>query len=131
MRAFFIAGLFSLIFSSVLPVAGQSQGVGSLFTGTGTAEAADTPDIDLIMRRAAENGVGVVVIDNSGQILGDLPASEAELAESEGPSSMMRMQDRAAKFRAALVERLLTLPVAFNEVLYILRAASPDGTLWA
>ena len=41
------------------------------------------------------------------------------------------MQDDAVAFRAAIVDRFLHLPAAFNEVIYILRATSPDGTIFA
>ena len=61
------------------------------------------------------------------------PAVEDVATGTDEPehSALMKMQDSAAKFRSALLERILQLPDAFQEVLYILRAASPGGTLWA
>ncbi|WP_339638334.1 mechanosensitive ion channel family protein [uncultured Sulfitobacter sp.] len=131
MRTIFNAGLLCLALILLLPIAGQAQGVSSMFFDSEAADGAPASEIDQLMRRAAETGLGVVVIDGTGQLLSDAPGTEPALAEADSPSSLMRMQDNAAKFRDALVQRVLTLPVAFNEVLYILRAASPDGTLWA
>lgn len=122
--ACFILGLVGLLSS---PVA--AQGLTSVLGAT-TTPAADS-EIAKIMRSASENGVSVVVIDSDGTIItqiGDNPPADTIRAES---SSMMSMQESAGAFRAALVERLLGLPNALNEVLYILRATSPDGTIFA
>lgn len=85
------------------------------------------------MRQAKESGVGVVVIDSDGNLRSQQTVAEPVAEEAAVPehSALMEMQDRAVKFRSALVTRLLQLPDAFNEVVYILRAASPDGTIWA
>lgn len=109
----------------------QAQSVGSLFNsgGTETSEASD--QISEIMKQAAENGVGVVVIDSDGQVLTTPNATvEPETDTAEG-SNLMQAQDALVGFRSALIERVLDLPNAFNEVIYILRATSPDGTIWA
>ena len=93
----------------------------------------ESENIDLILSRAAEKGVGVVVIDSDGNLISQ-PAGDASVVAGEEEaehSPLMIMQDRAIRFRSALIKRLLDLPVAANEVLYILRAASPDGTLSA
>lgn len=99
-------------------------------------QSSDTAgDIEEILRRADENDLRVVVIDRDGNVLTQSARSDvdppSEEAEAEGHSPLMVMQERALRFRSALVERVLDLPIAINEVLYILRAASPDGTLWA
>ncbi|GFE50772.1 hypothetical protein So717_25250 [Roseobacter cerasinus] len=82
------------------------------------------------MKQAAENGVGVVVIDSDGQLISTPPAEIVppgpDVSESSG---LMQAQDAAVQFRAALIERILDLPSAFNEVLYILRATSPSGQI--
>ncbi len=117
----------------------QAQGLSSLLAATeGSAEDADQAgngrNIDDILNKAAERGVGVVVIDSDGNVLSqpaEVSAGVDAVPEEDAHSPLMVMQDRVVRFRAALVERLLDLPVATNEVLYILRAASPDGTLWA
>ena len=115
--------------------AGQTdaQGVGALLSQTGNDATAAEENIDRIMKQAAQNGVGVVVIDSAGNLLSTAnpEATDTGLQEEDGMSPLMAAQDRAVRFRAALVERLMLLPSAFNEVVYILRAASPDGTLWA
>ena len=108
-----------------------AQGVGGLLSvaqGDGPADS----NIETILDRAAEKGVGVVVIDSDGNVISQ-PSVAAETATAAGDagSTLMQMQDSAVQFRRALLDRFLDLPAATNEVLYILRAASPDGTLWA
>ncbi len=124
--------LLCFVLTSALLIApAQAQGVGSLFPG-GSTESPDTSDqISEIMRQAAENGVGVVVIDSDGQLISSAATTEPPppAAAAEG-SNLMKAQDAAVQFRAALVERVLDLPNAFNEVLYILRATSPTGQIW-
>ncbi len=126
MRAIFLVSLLCFALVSILPDTGQSQGLGSLFPGTNPVEATDDPDAD--PRSSTDLDARS---DGTAPTSSDTPGADATLAEDGAPSSMLGLQDRVAKFRDALVERVLTLPVAFNEVLYILRAASPDGTLWA
>lgn len=122
---------------SVLPLSdARAQSVGSLFSND-TQEGASARDdvIADIMRQAAENGVDVVVINPDGKASTPASASAAELVseaqETGGGSAYMKTQDSLVKFRARLIQRLLDLPNAFNEVLFILRATSPDGTIWA
>ena len=73
----------------------------------------------------------MIVIDTEGNVLtqsiGSGSLSEEQVEDEH--SIVMQAQERANDFRDALTERLLQLPVAFQEVLYILRAASPDGTI--
>ena len=115
-----------------LPLADvQAQTAGSAFTLDRDSAGASDDQLDQIMRKAAETGVGVVVIDSDGRVLSPAPEAPALAPIAEGPSSLMQLQDGFTDFRAALIERMLDLPNAFNEVTYILRAASPDGTLWA
>ncbi|OAN73461.1 mechanosensitive ion channel protein MscS [Sulfitobacter sp. EhC04] len=111
----------------------RAQGLGPLLTQEKSAPSDAEENIDRIIRQAAENGVGVVVIDREGNLLtqATTDAAEPTAEQEEAKSPLMAAQDRATRFRAALVERLLLLPNAFNEVAYILRAASPDGTIWA
>lgn len=132
MRLVQLCALLCCVFfaTAVLGTALQAQGVGSLFS-IGSDESAENDDrISEIMKQAAENGVGVVVIDSDGQMISTIPAEIAppgpDGAESSG---LMQAQDAAVQFRAALIERILDLPNAFNEVLYILRATSPSGQI--
>ena len=137
MRNLFLPVLFCLLlaFGTLTAASVQAQGLGSLLP---SAAADSEPDqnsdkLEEIMRAARESGVGVVVIDNEGRIL--TPASEAlgdaEVAVQIEGSHLMELQDAAVRFRTTLIQRLLDLPNAFNEVAYILRATSPDGTIWA
>ncbi|WP_299726957.1 mechanosensitive ion channel family protein [uncultured Tateyamaria sp.] len=109
-------------------VPAQAQGLGNLLT---PAETGTPSEIDELMRAAAENGVSVVVIDSDGRVLNDIDTS-APAADAQGMgSSLMSMQDDAMAFRTALSDGFANLPASINEVLYILRATSPDGTIFA
>ncbi|GGX58827.1 hypothetical protein GCM10007385_29560 [Tateyamaria omphalii] len=117
---------FALLFPTLL----HAQGLGSLLPG---ASATDTApgDITDIMESAAQNGVNVIVIDSDGRVITQT-GTPATFDEAPGSgTTLMAIQDEAVAFRTALVDRLLNLPVAFNEVAYILRATSPDGTIFA
>ncbi|MGJ8555448.1 MAG: mechanosensitive ion channel family protein, partial [Sulfitobacter geojensis] len=122
--------LFSLLFGAFhAPV--QAQGI-PFVTGTKPAADEQSAKIEEIMRQAAENGVGVVVIDREGNLLQpDPPTLPAQAEGTQEGSTLMALQDSTVRFRAALLDRMLQLPAAFNEVLYVLRAASPDGSLMA
>jgi len=113
---------------SLLPAPVTAQGLNSLLS---TSETETPSDIDAVMAAAAENGVSVIVIDTNGRVLTDLEGpAQTETGQDMG-GALMSMQDNAAAFRTALSEGLLNLPASFNEVLYILRATSPDGTIFA
>ncbi|MEL6807610.1 MAG: mechanosensitive ion channel family protein [Pseudomonadota bacterium] len=114
--------------ASLLPAPVAAQGLSSLLS----ASEAETPsDIDAVMAAAAENGVSVIVIDTNGRVLTDIEAEAAAQDGQDMGGALMSMQDNAAAFRSALSEGLLNLPASFNEVLFILRATSPDGTIFA
>lgn len=125
---------FLLLIGVLLGPFGSSsfaQGI-SFLTDKQVAETDSEAKIEDIMRQAAENGVGVVVIDREGNLLQSVPeAAPAAVSEGFDGSALMALQDNTVRFRTALIERLVQLPTAFNEVLYILRAASPDGSLTA
>ncbi|WP_187429390.1 hypothetical protein ROLI_031690 [Roseobacter fucihabitans] len=132
MRAFL--SVFIICFSTLFYMGFQSpagaQSIGSLFAPAAPESAQETDRIPEIMQQAAENGVGVIVIDSQGTVLSE-PAPPQPPAESMEGSSLMKAQDSVVRFRTVLIERMLDLPNAFNEVIYILRATSPDGTIWA
>ena len=125
--------LISLVFSFWLAGDVQAQGLGSLLTqGSSQSEPEGEDAMSEIIRRATEGGVGVVVINNDGNIVTGSNTITAEEAPNPGQSSaLMQAQDSVVQFRTTLIERTLDLPNAWNEVLYILRATSPDGTIWA
>jgi small-conductance mechanosensitive channel len=112
------------------PVAAQT---GSLFPLQSTQSEANTPDIGAILERAAEQGLGVIVINADGTLQSLSEANAASPAPGSGSSSMslMQAQEDANAFRAALVERLAGLPQALEEVVALLREKSPDGTVFA
>ncbi|MEL7127426.1 MAG: mechanosensitive ion channel domain-containing protein [Pseudomonadota bacterium] len=108
-----------------------AQGLGSLLPQSAPT-ATDDGSVAQIMREAAQNGVSVVVIDTDGRVLSQVGEADTAAGPADtGGGSLMTIQDEAVAFRTALVERLLNLPAAFNEVLFILRKTSPDGTIFA
>jgi small-conductance mechanosensitive channel len=83
------------------------------------------------LAKAARDGIGIIVVDAQGTVISQVrggPAAEV-LSPMEQASRLMKAQENADRLRDALIERLSQLPAAINEVLYILRAASPDGTI--
>ena len=114
----------------------QAQGVTTLLTQAETAQDDTSVQSDLAeaLNAAAQAGVGIVVIDSEGQLVSqsaaEVIAEVATPSDAEG-SRLMKAQVAADFVRDALIERLSQLPVAINEVSYILRSASPDGTLYA
>ena len=98
------------------------------------AEPETEPDFGRIVEQAAEQGVSVIVIDTDGNVISSVASTEqAEQSASadQAASGLMDVQKDANAFRSALFERLRELPAAVNEVLFILRASSPDGTITA
>ncbi|PSL18749.1 mechanosensitive ion channel family protein [Shimia abyssi] len=88
-----------------------------------------------IVQEAAENGMSVIILDASGNVVGAEETIEPDGQSEEGladdMTSLMKAQAEVDSFRAVLSNRLDALPAAINEVLYILRASSPDGTISA
>ncbi len=127
----FLMSFFVLLSANV----GTAQSLVDLGSDAEIQSTDTAGDIEEILRRADENDLRVVVIDRDGNVLTQTARAEqqpaTDVSGAEEHSALMVMQERAVRFRSALVERVLELPVAINEVLYILRAASPDGTLWA
>lgn len=82
-----------------------------------------------LMRLAKESGVKVIVVDPEGDFNATtLPAPDAVEDEM---SALMKTQDNAIQFRKTLRKRLRAMPSSLNEMVYILRASSPNGTIWA
>ena len=126
-----LAGLIWITTALMLVPQSQAQTVGSLFSqATDVAGDDSTAELTEALRAAAESGVSVVVIDTQGRVVSQPAAEDEPPAEVVmDASSLMKAQESADRFRDALLERLSELPNAINEVLYILRAASPDGTI--
>ncbi|MEM9966759.1 MAG: mechanosensitive ion channel family protein [Pseudomonadota bacterium] len=130
MRLFCLIFAFLGVFAAQFSTPAHAQGVASLLTQEQEVTQ-EAPDFDQIMRGAAANGVSVVVIDTAGNVLSEIqdPSSTPASGVEPDGSALMALQDRGVQFRAALLERVLQLPAAFNEVVFILRAASPDGRI--
>ena len=123
-----IANLMASVFARVLAL------VFALFLPLASfAQDADTDALADAIRKAAENGVGVIVVDSTGRPLeAEEPEEEGALEEIESDASAMMMaQSEVKAFQEALNQRLEALPSALREVAYILRATSPDGTIFA
>ncbi|OWU69556.1 mechanosensitive ion channel protein MscS [Marinibacterium profundimaris] len=106
-------------------------GLGGGGTGTSGSNADSGSDnLASALRQAAEAGVSVVVLDPDGSVLGASSASTGQntIAEAE-ISTLMQTYHTVETFVDRFEERLAALPVSVNEVLYILRATSPDGRI--
>ncbi len=118
--------LFQLFFSILLCGVLSSEGALAQTSDVGQTLAD-------VIAEAAENGIGVVVVDSTGQLL--TTADETEPVETENPmdspSSLMRAQSEMDEFREELNSRLEALPYSIFEVRYILQQTSPDGTTGA
>lgn len=119
---FLLSGLLALMLTLPLatPLTAQSN------NGSG-AEA-----LVKAIEQAADNGVGVIVLDGRGQLISDLAASENPEEANDpmgGPSALMQAQSEVDKFRQELRSRLAALPYSVFEVKYILRQTSPDGRI--
>ncbi|MGV6849771.1 MAG: mechanosensitive ion channel domain-containing protein [Marinibacterium sp.] len=113
-----------------LPIPGQSD----------AASQADASQLGDTLKRAAEAGVSVIVIDSAGNVVTTTPPKfNAEATEDgaqdgvpmHGGTRLMKSQNAVRDFAKQLNKRLQALPNSINEVAYILRATSPDGTIWA
>jgi small-conductance mechanosensitive channel len=135
MPVFIVRFLSVVVLAITLGTASQAQSVTSMSSaqpaeaGSGSQPSEQFAET---LRLAAENGVNVIVVDSTGQVLAesqaDSPAPGPEKAETGG-SSLMKLQAQGDRFRTILKNKLNALPVAFNEVTFILRASSPDGRI--
>ncbi|MGJ8544284.1 MAG: mechanosensitive ion channel domain-containing protein [Sulfitobacter sp.] len=114
-----------------------AQGLGSLIpkpqeTTPDEPEAALSP-LEKILEQAATRGVGIVVVDAEGTLLGQTSAAApgAPLGQSgaDAGSPLMKAQEDVVQFRDALKQQVKRLPSALNEVIFILRASSPTGKI--
>ncbi len=131
MRAFLTLLALWLVLT-LTPAAAQVP----MLPGQGGDVAAPAPDpLAETLRRAAEQGVPVIVVDTEGRLVqtapgatGTAPAGDAG-PEVMGGSILMKAQEQGATFRATLAERLEALPNSLIEVAWILRSTSPDGRI--
>ncbi|MCA0919158.1 mechanosensitive ion channel family protein [Pseudooceanicola nanhaiensis] len=117
--------------------------------GSGAVQAqaqliVDTSGSDAADAEGTTGGVKVILIDENGDV-SVMQKGETITPTTRTPgqgggrgrnsdemgSMLMDAQTGANVFWKTVKQRLGDLPVAYNEVIYILRASSPDGTLWA
>lgn len=125
--------LFLLTLFTAFPAQSQSS-FGHISSGLSGQEAAvsETESFDEIMRRAAENGVSVIVVDTHGKELSNPVLEGADIGDDVcGMAGIMSVQKSALEFWKILVKRLRALPGSFQEVKFILQANSPTGEIWA
>ncbi len=134
--------LFAAIaFCAVMGLQASAQSLVPLQESGSTAQDPSTANVEAIIERARENGVGVIVIDSAGNLISPDPAGAASTpnASSDGTDSdagaetagLLNRQEQVNALRSALFQRLMDLPAAIQEVLFVLRASSPDGTIFA
>ncbi len=120
----------------LLPMAVAAQ-VTSLLpsqsTDTGTAD--DAP-MSQLLQEAANTGMQVIILQPDGSsatVNADGSASPQAQTSTGGDdvTLIMRAQSEVDEVRSILFKRLEALPAAINEVRFILRASSPDGTIMA
>ncbi len=112
---------------------------------TGIVHAQDTAEISesntnaamsQIVQEAAQNGMTVIVLDANGNAVStdtvdDVDAASNDDHSANSKTAVMRAQSQIDDFKSVLSQRLDALPAAVAEVLFILRASSPDGTIFA
>ncbi|KAE9632768.1 mechanosensitive ion channel family protein [Parasedimentitalea maritima] len=119
---FLLSGLLAVMLAVPLasPLAAQSDDANS-------AEA-----LAKAIELAADSGVGVIVLDGRGQLVGGSVEDQGADESADGmggPSALMQVQSEVDKFRQELRSRLAALPYAKVEVAYILKQTSPDGRI--
>ncbi|MBT8153995.1 mechanosensitive ion channel family protein [Epibacterium ulvae] len=119
-----LRGLLGLLISVVLAASVWAQDSSSDETANALQSA---------IEQAVESGLGVIVIDPTGQPITSMPESAEEEDEAENPmegaSRLMQAQTRVEAFRSALTNRLDALPYSLFEFQYVLRQTSPDGRI--
>ncbi|WP_305511377.1 mechanosensitive ion channel family protein [Shimia thalassica] len=115
----------------------MSQAAPDALAQESTSENGDTSELSTALKAAAESGVSVVIIDSDGKIAGTTIATTPEASSPETAADsadkmtmIMKGQKRADDFRKVFKDRMEALPAAVNEVLFVLRASSPDGQIF-
>ncbi|WP_435139943.1 mechanosensitive ion channel domain-containing protein [Pseudopelagicola sp. nBUS_19] len=115
--------LFLIFTASLLASAPPSQAQDGAITPASNAA------VEHILQEAANSGMSVIIMDSSGGSVSTKDVTAPKPVDSE--TLLMEAQSEVDDFRKVLSDRLDTLPVAINEVMFILRASSPDGTVFA
>ncbi|MDO6485062.1 mechanosensitive ion channel family protein [Shimia thalassica] len=115
----------------------MSQAAPDALAQESTSENGDTSELSTALKAAAESGVSVLIIDSDGKIAGTTIATAPEATSPETAADsadkmtmIMKGQKRADDFRKVFKDRMEALPAAVNEVLFVLRASSPDGQIF-
>ncbi|SEO20619.1 Small-conductance mechanosensitive channel [Salinihabitans flavidus] len=116
--------LCALLTFAPLGAGAQMQSLAADAIGS-SASAEEGNDVSRILQQAVRDGSRVIVIDRAGQV-----AAAGTVPGEADHTLLMRVQQEIDGFREVLWQRLAALPVAFNEVRYILRASSPDGRIF-
>lgn len=93
-----------------------------------------TAPMSELLKEASDSGMTVIIMDPTGVPANANTGSDAEpMFEAKNASGtlLMRAQMQVDDFRDLLNQRLNALPAAVNEVLFVLRASSPDGSIFA
>lgn len=119
-----LRGLLGLLISVVLATSVWAQ-------ANTSDEVSDA--LKSAIEQAVESGLGVIVIDPTGQPITTTTNDDDEADDAEnsmdGPSRLMQAQSRMDAFRLALTSRLEALPYSLFEFQYVLRQTSPDGRI--
>ena len=123
--------ILASIFFAVAAITAQAQVPTSLLTPSISESAEETPDSALaeILRLASEMGTRVVIVDGDGGVVADTTESDSGTGMDDTGAMLMSFQSETLKFRTALAEKVSGLPNALAEVIYVLRATSPDGRI--
>ena len=127
----FAAALIALFLLCLAPLATTAQVIPGLSSSSGSETADASDSLAEALKQAAEAGVSVVVVDPGGAVLGQSapPDPDPAAGGQSDMSGLMTGYHKVETFIDRFDERLTALPTSVNEVLYILRATSPDGRI--
>ncbi|WP_422049274.1 mechanosensitive ion channel family protein [Shimia sp.] len=130
--------LFAMIFIILLmPLMATAQATSLLPSTAQSAAPEENAAMSQLLQEAANTGMQVIILqpDGSTQTVGAGTASSSYAQTSgtstDGATLIMRAQSEVDEVRSIFFKRLQALPAAINEVRFILRASSPDGTIMA
>lgn len=130
--------LASICMILLLPIVASAQ-TAALLPSTGStppSESSGDDALNKLMQEAANTGVQVIILQPDGtSTLGETNTANDSVgvatATQETDAFLMRAQSEMDQVRSIFLKRLDALPAAINEVQFILRASSPDGTIMA
>ncbi len=116
----------------LLPTLSLAQSATLKYLTDPVETAAEEDTLGQLMDEAAKSGMQVIILQPDGTQVSTTENTEPAEAEAESDSTLlMRAQSEVDEVRSILRQRLDALPAAVNEVKFILRASSPDGTIFA